>query len=119
MQRIHSGGWSAVIAAAIGTFMTSMDINVVNVALPVIQKTFHTSISTVQWIAIAYLLALCSTELTFGRLSDLFSLKKVYIAGFIGFTISSLFCGISPSIGVLLLFRVLAAPMWGNDDCDQ
>lgn len=109
MSQKHIGGWAAVAAVAVGTFMTSMDINVVNVALPLIQKSFHTDISTVQWIAVVYLLALCSTQLTFGRLSDLYSLKKIYVFGFIGFTVTSLLCGISSTIGMLIVFRILEA----------
>jgi EmrB/QacA subfamily drug resistance transporter len=109
MTQKHTGSWAVVVAVALGTFMTSMDINVVNISLPLIQKSFHTGISSVQWIAVAYLLALCSTQLTFGKLADIYSLKKFYVFGSIGFTLSSLLCGISWSIEMLILFRVLQA----------
>lgn len=98
-----------VLTVALGTFMTCFDINAVNVALPTIQDAFHTGISVVQWVVVAYLLTLCATQLTFGRISDLYGLKKIYVMGFIGFTISSLFCGFSPNITILILFRVLEA----------
>ena len=98
-----------VLTVALGTFMTCFDINAVNVALPSIQNTFQTGISVVEWVVVAYLLTLCATQLTFGRISDLYGLKKIYILGFIGFTLSSLFCGFSPNITTLILFRVLEA----------
>lgn len=107
MQQKNS--YLTVLTVALGTFMTCFDINAVNVALPTIQDTFHTSISVVQWVVVAYLLTLCATQLTFGRISDLYGLKKIYVMGFIGFTVSSFFCGFSPNISILILFRVLEA----------
>ncbi len=100
---------ATVATVALGTFMTCFDINAANVALPLIQNGFHTTIATVEWVVVAYLLTLCATQLTFGRISDLYGLKKVYVAGFIGFTISSLLCGLSGNIEMLILFRVLQA----------
>jgi EmrB/QacA subfamily drug resistance transporter len=95
-----------VFTVALGTFMSSFDINAANIALPMIQKSFHTSIAVVQWVVVAYLLILCATQRTIGRLSDMRGLKKVYTSGFICFTISSILCGLSHSIEALIIFRV-------------
>ncbi|SHK12709.1 drug resistance transporter, EmrB/QacA subfamily [Anaerocolumna jejuensis DSM 15929] len=98
-----------VVTVALGTFMTCFDINAVNVALPLMQTAFHTTIAVVEWVVVAYLLTLCTTQLTFGRISDLYGLKKVYVSGFIGFTVASIFCGLSANIAMLIVFRVLEA----------
>jgi EmrB/QacA subfamily drug resistance transporter len=98
-----------VFTVALGTFMSSFDINAANIALPMIQKSFQTSIAIVQWVVVAYLLTLCATQLTLGRISDLYGLKKIYTAGFICFTVSSVLCGLSRNITELIVFRILEA----------
>ena len=98
-----------VRAVAIGTFMSALDTSVVNVALPVIQTHFGVTLSTVEWVVIAYLMVISSLLLTFGRLSDLYGHKKIYILGFAVFTVGSLFCGLSANIQMLILCRVLQA----------
>jgi len=109
MELNQKSGRATVITVALGTFMASFDINAANVALPLIQSSFHTSIAVVEWVVVAYLLTLCATQLTLGRVSDLYGLKKVYVMGFIGFTFSSLLCGLSTNIGMLIVFRVIQA----------
>jgi EmrB/QacA subfamily drug resistance transporter len=98
-----------VFTVALGTFMSSFDINAANIALPMIQSSFHTSIAIVEWVVVAYLLTLCSTQLTIGRISDLCGPKKIYTAGFVSFTVSSILCGISWNITSLIVFRILEA----------
>jgi EmrB/QacA subfamily drug resistance transporter len=98
-----------IFTVALGTFMSSFDINAANIALPMIQNSFHTSIAIVEWVVVAYLLTLCSTQLTIGRISDLYGPKKIYTAGFIFFTVSSILCGLSWNITSLIAFRILEA----------
>jgi EmrB/QacA subfamily drug resistance transporter len=105
----EKSGVATVLTVMLGTFMSGMDINVVNMALPVMQNSFHTAISAIEWVAIAYLLTLGATQLTFGRLSDLLGHKKIYVSGFMLFTLSSLACSLSGILGVLIAFRVLQA----------
>jgi len=109
MKLNQKSGRATVIIVALGTFMASFDINATNVALPLIQASFHTSIAAVEWVVVAYLLTLCATQLTLGRVSDMYGLKKIYVIGFIGFTLSSLLCGLSTNIGMLIVFRVVQA----------
>jgi EmrB/QacA subfamily drug resistance transporter len=101
--------WIVVLTIAVGTFMAVIDSSVVNVALPVIQTTFHASLSTVEWVVIAYLLVISSVLLAFGRLSDIYGQKRIYLVGLIDFTISSLLCGLAVSINMLILFRIVQA----------
>lgn len=100
---------ATVGVVVLGTFISSFDINVVNMALPVMQSVFQTTIHSIEWVIVAYLLALSATQLIFGRLSDLFSRKKIYLTGMTVFTFSSLACALSPSLPVLILARVAQA----------
>lgn len=103
-----------LISIAIGTFMSALDSNIVNVALPQIQAYFHINLSTVEWVTTAYLLIISSMTLTFGRISDLLGHKKIYLTGFILFTVGSLLCGLSASIQLLIgcrIFQALGAGM--------
>jgi EmrB/QacA subfamily drug resistance transporter len=99
----------AVVAVAIGTFMSSLDASVVNVALPVIQNGFRVPLSTVEWVVTAYLLVTSSLLLPFGKLSDIFGHKKVYITGFVVFSLGSLACGLSTTVLMLILCRAAQA----------
>lgn len=96
-------------AVAIGTFMGPLDSSVVNIALPNIREYFQTSLGTVEWVVMSYLLVISSLLLTYGRLGDMFGHKKIYMIGFILFTIGSLLSAISPSILTLILFRAFQA----------
>ncbi|HEY9593750.1 MAG TPA: MFS transporter, partial [Spirochaetia bacterium] len=100
-------GLAVVVIVALGTFMSSFDANAVNMALPLIQRTYGATIATVEWVAVAYLLAVSATLLAFGRLADIWGHKRVYVVGFAGFTVSSLLSSLSPTIGALVAFRVL------------
>ena len=98
-----------ILAVAIGTFMASMDISVVTVATPVIEKYFNVSFAISQLVLISYLLIISSTILTFGRIADLYGYKIVYVAGFIIFSIASFLCGVSFNIEMLIGFRIFQA----------
>ncbi len=98
-----------LLSIAIGSFMSVMDSNVVNVVLPVIQNYYHVTLSIVEWVVTAYLLIVSSLLLTFGRLSDIFGHRKIYLTGFIIFTIGSFLCGLSISIQMLIVCRIFQA----------
>ncbi len=98
-----------VLTIAIGTFMSSLDSSVVNLVTPMIKESFGITLSTVEWIVTAYLLVISSLLLTFGRISDLYGHKKVYLTGYIIFTTGSLLCGLSGNITMLISFRVVQA----------
>ncbi|HIH62289.1 MAG TPA: MFS transporter [Methanobacteriales archaeon] len=89
----------------IGSIMGPIDASIVNTILPVIARSFNTSISMVQWVPMIYLLTISSLLLFYGRLGDLISYKKIYLLGLIGFTIASLLCALSPTIEYLVFFR--------------
>src|SRR3954453_17706624 len=77
--------------------MLLLDVTVVNVALPDIQKDLGSSFSDIQWVVDAYALTLASFLLTFGSLADLFGRRLVFVIGLAIFTVASLWCGLSTS----------------------
>lgn len=95
---------ASIVAA---TFMAIMDAYIVNIALPSISKSFGVSTSIVSRVIIAYFLLLVSTMLLFGKMGDRFGLKKLFCAGYICFSLGSLFCGLAPTINLLIAARCL------------
>ena len=88
-------------------FMVMLDSTVVNLALPTIQRKLGASISELQWIVDAFVLALASLLLTGGTLGDMFGRRKAFISGLALFTGGSLFCALAPSTHLLIAGRVL------------
>ncbi len=97
--------WWTLIAVCTGTFMLLLDITVVNVALPNIQKSLHASFADLQWVVDAYALTLAAFLLTAGVVGDMFGRRRVYATGVIIFTLSSLVCGVSTTPLMLNLSR--------------
>ena len=95
----------ALIAFAM--FMATLDTSIVNIALPTIAESFHADMSTVSWVVMAYLLVLSGLMLACGRLGDIHGFGRVFIAGFILFTLGSLLCGLATGIGFLVAARVI------------
>jgi EmrB/QacA subfamily drug resistance transporter len=96
-----------LVAVCTTTFMLLLDITVVNVALPNIQRDLHASLTGLQWVVDAYALTLAALILTAGALADRYGRRRLFIAGVIVFTLSSLLCGVAWSIAVLDIARAL------------
>ena len=101
--------WLAVAAVCIGAFMGQLDASIVTVALPTLQRTFHTSVGAVAWVGLSYLLVLVACVTAVGRLADMWGRKLLYVYGFAVFVIGSALCGLAPSLGILIACRVLQA----------
>jgi EmrB/QacA subfamily drug resistance transporter len=99
--------WWTLIVVCVATFMLLLDITIVNVALPSIQKSLHASFQDLQWVVDAYALTLAALLLTAGSLADLLGRKRVFIAGIAVFTVASLLCGLAGRPLVLNLARGL------------
>ena len=96
-----------LIAVCAGTFMLLVDVTIVQVALPTIQRHLGASFTDLQWVIDAYALSLAALILTWGSISDRFGRKRVFIAGLTVFTASSLLCGLAQSINMLIWSRAL------------
>lgn len=108
-ERIQGSPWRVVGTVCIGAFMAALDASIVSTANTTFQEYFHTSVSIVGWIAIAYLLTLSSLLIVFGRMADSLGRSRMYAYGFSVFIVGSVLCGASPTIGFLIGARVLQA----------
>jgi EmrB/QacA subfamily drug resistance transporter len=115
-QQIRDGGadpgqrgnkWWTLVAVCLGTFMLLLDITIVNVALPDIQRALHSSFSDLQWVVDAYALTLAAFLLTAGSLADMFGRRVLYLIGLGVFTGASALCGFAVSTLMLQLSRAL------------
>jgi EmrB/QacA subfamily drug resistance transporter len=87
--------WWTLVAVCVATFMLLLDITIVNVALPAIQRALDASFSQLQWVVDAYALALATFVLTAGSLADLFGRKRLFLLGIVLFTLASAACGLA------------------------
>jgi len=107
--------WWTLVVVCVSIFMLLLDITVVNVALPVIQKELHASFSDIQWVIDAYALTLASLLLTAGTLGDMLGRRKVFAAGMVLFCGASLACGLSKDPLALEISRALREQVDWNE----
>jgi EmrB/QacA subfamily drug resistance transporter len=105
----YSRKWYVMAAVAMGIFLATIDGSIVNIALPTLVRELRTDFAIVQWVVLAYLITVTTLMLSVGRLADMVGKKTLYTSGFVVFTIGSLLCGLSPTVGWLIGFRVLQA----------
>src|SRR5579885_620235 len=101
-----SGAW-VLVATILGSSMAFIDGTVVNVALPVLQADLNASAAQVQWVVEAYALFLSALILVGGSLGDHFGRRRIFALGIMLFAASSMLCGLSPNITVLIFARAL------------
>ena len=99
--------WWTLIAVCGASFMLLVDITIVQVALPTIQRHLGGSFTDLQWVIDAYALTLAAFILAFGSLADRFGRKTVFVAGLVVFTLASLLCGTANSAALLIAARAL------------
>lgn len=96
-----------LVCLCFGLFMVYLDTTIVNVALPDIQNKLHAEFSKLQWMIDAYALTFSCLLLSAGTIGDAIGRKKMFMAGLLGFSLTSIFCAVSPSIEILLAGRIL------------
>jgi EmrB/QacA subfamily drug resistance transporter len=99
--------WWTLVAVCLGTFMLLLDITIVNVALPDIQRALLSSFSGLQWVVDAYALTLAAFLLTAGSLADMYGRRLMYLIGVVVFTCASMLCGFAVNTLMLQLSRGL------------
>lgn len=102
-----NAGWLAVATVCFGAFMGQLDASIVTLTYRPLRTEFGASLAGVQWVSLAYLLTLAALLIPVGRLADARGHKLLYLYGFVVFTAASAACGLAPSLGVLIAFRVL------------
>nr|WP_275941320.1 MFS transporter [Planosporangium flavigriseum] len=98
------------MTASAGTFMASLDLFIVNVAYPDLQRVFHDSTdASLSWILNAYTIVFAALPIPFGRLADAYGRKRGFIAGTLVFALASAWCAATSSVSWLVAARVLQA----------
>ena len=97
----------ALASLSLSMLMPSLDTSIANAGLPTLAEAFDASFQQVQWIVLAYLLAITTLIVSVGRLGDIAGRRRLLLAGIAIFTLSSLACGVAPSLGWLVGARAV------------
>ena len=103
--------WLTLVILLLAGFMNLLDVSIVNIAIPSIQRDLHASYADVQWALAGYTLAYALVLITGGRLGDIFGRKRLFLIGVAGFTIMSALCGAATGPGMLIGCRVAQGAM--------
>jgi MFS family permease len=101
--------WLAVGVVCFGAFMGQLDASIVTITFPAMEHDFGVQVAAVQWVSLVYLLGLVALLAPAGRLGDAVGRKLVYTYGFAVFTVASAACSLAPSLGALVLLRLVQA----------
>jgi MFS family permease len=96
-----------LVNAMMGQFFTGIATRIFIVSMPTIAASLHADILAVSWALLAYQLAGICLSVIFGRLGDIHGRHWIYGAGFVVMTVSSFLCGIAPTVGWLIAFRLV------------
>ena len=107
MTEHHERKWLVLAVVGAAFFMTILDVAIVNVAIPSIQKDLDIAESTVQWVITAYAITFGGFLLLGGRMADLLGRRRIFLLGLAIFTLASLTCGLASSAGMLILSRAV------------
>ena len=97
--------WWALATVASAQFLAVADAFIVNVAMPSIRADLHADAAEIQAVVAVYQIAYAALVITGGRLGDIVGRKRVFLAGVLGFTVASLWCGLSGSAAMLIFAR--------------
>ncbi|MGW0995416.1 MFS transporter [Streptomyces sp. NPDC002523] len=103
--------WLALAIVMAAAFMDLVDVTIVNIAIPSIQRDAGASFSQIQWITAGYALAFAAGLITGGRLGDIHGRKRLFLIGVGGFTLASALCGFAANPEMLVASRILQGGM--------
>lgn len=101
--------WLTLSVVVLASLLVGLAGSALNVALPTVVRHFEASSVAGAWILLAYMLANASMLMLFGRLSDRFGRRRMYLQGLVIYTVASLLCGLAPGPWWLVCFRVIQA----------
>lgn len=104
---------AAMVGLLAGPFLSMVDSDVVNVALPNISSQLHASLEITQWVVSGYLLALAAMLAITAYLARRFGTRRVYVVSLLGFTLASALCALAPNIGFLIAARAAQGALGG------
>ena len=97
----------ALVSLSISMLLSSLDTSIANVALPTLAQAFAASFQEVQWVVLAYLLAITALVVSVGRLGDIIGRRRLLLAGISLFTVASVLSGVAPTLWVLIVARAV------------
>ncbi|MFJ9659729.1 MFS transporter [Streptomyces griseoflavus] len=103
--------WFALAIVMTAAFMDLVDVTIVNIAIPSIQRDEGATFSQIQWITAGYALAFAAGLVTGGRLGDIHGRKRIFLIGIGGFTVASALCGLAVNPEMLVASRILQGAM--------
>ncbi|MEZ2226466.1 MFS transporter [Microcoleus sp.] len=103
-ERTPSVRW-ALASLSLSMLMPSLDTSIANAGLPTLAQAFTASFQSVQWIVLAYLLAITTLIVSVGRLGDIMGRRRLLLVGICLFTVASLLCGVAPTLWLLIAAR--------------
>ncbi|ESZ10797.1 MFS transporter [Mesorhizobium sp. L48C026A00] len=103
-ERAPAVRW-ALASLSLSMLLSSLGISIANVALPTLTQAFDASFQEVQWIVLAYLLAITTLIVSVGRLGDITGRRRLLLAGLFLFTVASVLCGVAPTLWLLIAAR--------------
>src|SRR6266705_1741386 len=95
----------ALASLSLSMLLSSLGTSIANVALPTLAQAFTASFQEVQWVVLAYLLAITALIVSVGRLGDITGRRRLLLAGIVLFTVASLLCGVAPTLWLLIAAR--------------
>src|SRR5215203_2212131 len=104
VERTTSVRW-ALASLSLSMLLSSLSTSIANVGLPTLAQAFTASFQEVQWIVLAYLLAITTLIVSVGRLGDIIGSRRLLLAGIFLFTVASALCGIAPTLWLLIAAR--------------
>ncbi|TPN34151.1 MFS transporter [Mesorhizobium sp. B2-3-3] len=105
-QKIQSAGW-ALASLSLATLLSSLGTSIASVGLPSLMQAFGASFQGVQWVVLAYLLAITTLIVSAGRLADMFGRRPLLLGGIALFTSASVLCGLAPTLSLLIAARAM------------
>lgn len=103
-QGVPSTRW-VLVSLSLSMLLSSLGTSIANVALPTLAQAFNASFQEVQWVVLAYLLAITTLIVSVGRLGDIAGRRRLLLSGITLFTLASFLCGLAPTLGLLVAAR--------------
>src|SRR5918992_2967742 len=106
-EELYARKWRIWAVAMVGLFMALIDITIVNITIPTLERELDAPVHTVSWVLNAYNIVFAIVLVSMGRLADQFGRKRFFLIGLSIFTLGSLLCGVAGSVDQLIAFRAL------------
>src|SRR5918911_906827 len=109
LEYLYARRWRIWSVVMIGLFMALIDVTIVNISIPQLERDLHAPVDTVSWVLNAYNIMFAVLLVSMGRLADQFGRRRFFLIGMSVFTVGSLLCALSWSVEALIAFRILQA----------